>query len=536
MADRPQKADPAVARVPIVRTYSDWTPEKIRLAERQADAGDLSYAASVCEWLLCNDRVAGALDARLDALFGLEPTFEPGVGRRKNQAIRALEAEEDWWQSYPESQNRLIHKWGLLLGVAPGHHLWVDSPDHKNRWLPQPRFWHPQTLRKDWQRNEWTISNFRHERMVVTPGDGNWVLHTPFGEDRPWSLGLWRSLARWALLSEFAVRDSGRVGESGTLLVASSPEGSTKDSRRELAEDLRTLGSDGVAVLGNGYDLKLVEMSAAARDIYEKQMQMADLAISIRIRGANLSSNVQGGSHAAAEAQFKANETPKLRFDAESFSSTIHDQSLVWWAQYNFGDRRLAPWPNYPVDPEEDVKAKGEAEEIAFRNAKTAEEQGFEVDRDAFLDEHGISWAKAGKRPEPQDPPESDEADDPDDTEDPNLNTGTQSEPRAQWNPSGAFAVALASGASAQANQGFVEGQLYADSLADNSTASAIKALQETRAAILEELDAADSFEDLRDRLAARYKELDAGEIADLTQFAMVMAQLAGNRAAIQDS
>src|SRR5690606_9652211 len=50
-------------------------------------------------WLLGDDDIAGALDARLDALFGLVPTFEAGKGHKENQAVRALEVGTDWWAS-----------------------------------------------------------------------------------------------------------------------------------------------------------------------------------------------------------------------------------------------------------------------------------------------------------------------------------------------------------------------------------------------------------------------------------------------------
>src|SRR5690606_41418184 len=98
---KPETADTKTFRAPSVRTFQEWTPRKIRLAERQAEAGDLSYAVAICEWLLGDDDVAGALDARLDALFGLVPTFEPGEGRKKAQAVTALETGEDWCERYP---------------------------------------------------------------------------------------------------------------------------------------------------------------------------------------------------------------------------------------------------------------------------------------------------------------------------------------------------------------------------------------------------------------------------------------------------
>src|SRR5690348_431899 len=131
------------------RAHKGWTPDLFAVAERMVVAGDHTYAASICEWLLTDERVAGTLENRLMALFGLVPTFEPaGDRRRSSSAVKALEAGEDWWQSYPLDQLMLIHKWGLLLGVAPARHQPKYFEDHGGRLLPCPKFWHPQTLKR----------------------------------------------------------------------------------------------------------------------------------------------------------------------------------------------------------------------------------------------------------------------------------------------------------------------------------------------------------------------------------------------------
>src|SRR5688572_18262948 len=85
---------------PSTRVYRTWTPAAIASAEMQADAGNLRAAANLTEWIMRDAIVQGALGARSDALFGLEPTFEAsGDKRRSNRAVKALEGGEDWWDS-----------------------------------------------------------------------------------------------------------------------------------------------------------------------------------------------------------------------------------------------------------------------------------------------------------------------------------------------------------------------------------------------------------------------------------------------------
>ena len=135
---------------PSVRTFTSWTTALLRQAELQADAGNYRLLAQLCEWIMGDDRVASTLGTRRNALFGLEPTFEPsGDKRRSNRAVKALDAGEDWWAAYPEAESAQIFSWGLILGIGPGRHGWGTLDGHGNRWLPQPEFWHPQHLRQE---------------------------------------------------------------------------------------------------------------------------------------------------------------------------------------------------------------------------------------------------------------------------------------------------------------------------------------------------------------------------------------------------
>jgi phage gp29-like protein len=390
---------------PSVRTYTIWTPTRIRAAEIEADGGSMRRVANLCDWLLGDDRIRGCLDVRAQALFGLDPKFEPsGDKRRSNRAVRALEADEDWWDSYPEAENTLLVIWGILLGFAPGRNRWEDGgPQHGGRVLAKPEFWHPQHTRYDWTTRRWLTkvatptTDFGVNEVEIVAGDGDWILHTPYGPNRPWSMGLWRGLARLALLKSYAQSDWARLGESASRNVVESTVDSqgnvvdTKENRQELADDIAALGRDGTIVLPPMYTYKLVEASAVTKDIYDQQIKMANEAIAISIRGGNLSTNVTEGSFAAAKAQSQMGDQAKLRFDAQAFTTTIHDQSLIMWAELNFGDPGLAPWPVYPVQQEEDLKSKAEAMAKAAESLIQFQALGFDIDREGFAETFQLS-------------------------------------------------------------------------------------------------------------------------------------------------
>lgn len=528
----------AAASAPSARVYNDWTPKKITAAQRQAENGDLTLAVMVCDWLFTDDRIADGLDKRCERLFGLPVTFEPsGDKRRSNRAVKALEAGEDWWKAYPEAQLALIHKWALLLGVSPARHKWTKFESNGGRLLPMPRHWHPLTLKRRHELATWTIRDRGGIEHTVTPGDGEWILHQPYGDERPWAYGLWNSLALWTLLKFWARGDSGAAGEKGSTVVVTSPEGSTKEQRQELAEALLSSGSDRLAVLAAGYDMKLLEMTAATGQFFKGQIEMANAAITIRISGGNITTEVKDtGSRALGEVHERVNEGSKLRFDAETNATTYGEQSLPWWAQYNFGDENLAPWPTWPVEPKEDQEKRANTLNVAADAIKKYEDLGFELDDDKTIEELGLTFVTGRKSPEERKKEAEEKA---------ALLAPVPAVPKPGAPVPGkapakkaqsSFAAHLASGDPIAAAPGFVAGQLFVDDLVDSAAAAGEQALEPTITAIAKAVEDCTSFEDLKERLRALYPTLPQTDIQELMYQAMLLGQLAGRHAVNQDN
>jgi hypothetical protein len=540
---------------PSTRVYYTWTPAQIRLAEVSADGGNLSYAANLCEWLLGDEKIQGALQTRVQAVLGLTPTFEKaGDARSSGRVVKKL--ERDWWPSYPENELGQIHAWGLLLGVTPGRHQWISPDGHDGRWLANPEHWHPSNLRYDYSTRQWVIRAIRGnlglsvgEEMVLTPGDGDWLLHAPYGNHRPWSMGLWRGLARWALLKSYAISDFGRLGESASRNVVEADKDvhSTKELRQELASDISSMARDSTIVLPAGFRYSLVESQASTAQIYKLQIELADAAFAIAIRGGNLSTNVEAGSRAAAEVQERLGDKAKLRFDAQSLSTLLHDQSLVWYAEFNFGSKALAPWPKWPVGEKEDLKSKAETMGEAADAATKWVALGYDLDRNAFAETFevdGFLKPTAGKAPTLVDPnAETDEDDDADGDEDaddeetrelPDDDRANARRPEVGHVRGNSHPI-LASGASIKTNTGFISGQLYADALVDEATELSQTLLEPTVDLITKALASATDYESLRNNIIAAYPDLDHEQLMELTERLLVVSNLAGVAAANQD-
>src|SRR5438445_4021825 len=248
--------DRSVYLEPSFRAFHEWTPTLLRGAELIADGGTLRTAADLCDAMLADDRLLGVLNKRVHGVLGLPLTFEPAQGRKR--PVKALEAGEDWWASFTEEELGDVGKWGTLLGVGVGELEWKDRD---GRVVGELKSWHPRHLRFDWQTRQWILRIDGGKEIVITPGDGKWVLYTPHGKKRPWAKGLWRSLSRWWLLKQFAILDWATYSERhGQGVFAATPTGQGspgREDRKQLAADLKGIGRATTIALPPGYDLKL---------------------------------------------------------------------------------------------------------------------------------------------------------------------------------------------------------------------------------------------------------------------------------------
>lgn len=406
-AAKPRRGDPRVSErlvtvEPAIRTSHEWSPDLIRAAELQAEGGTLRLAADLCEWIMADDRAKAVLDARTDALLGLDLSFEPGRGRRRAGAVRALEAGEDWWAMYPESDLKLLHAWGLVAGVGLARQRWVPRGD---RLIPKLDVWSPRHLRWDWQSRTWKLTTSEVGsagsvgEVEIVPGDGEWIVYTPYGSSRPWTYGAYRALARWVLLKQLGIKDLGFYSERqgmGTWVVTGA-DGSD-DQRKQISDDMQSLGRNAALALPQGFDMKLIESVARNQDLFSQQISMADNGIAVSLLGQNLTTQNDGGS-LAATSQHGKTALAKTKADAETISTTLHDQSLSWWSLYNFGTVDAAPWPCWNTVPVEDEKTRAGTLQMVSQAVSAFASAGAPVDVLKLLASYQIPTLPAPAEP-----------------------------------------------------------------------------------------------------------------------------------------
>lgn len=351
----------------------------------------------MCDSLLTDDRIGGALGSRVKGLLGLPFHFEPAQGAaRRTPIIKA--SESDWWQSNPESELDQVLRWGIFFGLGPGELVWTED-SRTGRMLPKLKFWHPRHLRFDPQTREWFMMTVDGE-VPFTPGDGKWLLYAPYGMNRPWAQGAWRACSLWWMLKTYARQDwAGYSEQHGKpIKVGHAPETASKDARKLLAADLNDLGSDTAIALPPGYDMKLVEATANTWLNFKAQIDLADSGMAIAVAGQNLTSKVQGASLAAANVH-NSIRLDLINADGESLATTMHDQQWTWWTEFNFGERKLTPWPKWDTTPPTDLKELAGTLNTTGDALKKLQELG--VDIEPLLERFNLTRIPEGQQPAP---------------------------------------------------------------------------------------------------------------------------------------
>jgi phage gp29-like protein len=494
------------------RTSQEWTPARIRAARGLADGGHLYQAADLVEAMKTDERITGVLSTRLRGLLKFPLTIYPGDGEKGDESPQTKALEDDFWTAYPEHTLQELMAWGTVLGIGVAQQTWELKA---GRLLPSVRVWNPRWLRWEHRTETWQLETENAGIITIEPGDGTWILYTPYGEHRPWKHGIWQALAPWWLLKRYAQQDWGTYSEAHgqPLRVGTAPAGSTKPDREELAADLQDMaGVTGIA-LPEGFDIKLVEATARTWETFKAQIEAANAGMAIAIAGQTLTTEVKGGSLAAAEVHDNVRHD-LIESDQQTLSTTVHDQSLTWWAIFNFGSEDLAPWAEWDTSPPEDLKAKAEtqrarAEALTAVAAVIASyvDLGIELDLERLAEEFDLPvrdlQALAVR-----------------------LKAAADQGDRTR--------VALANARAGERVGGFVRGQLYVDRLQQRALGAGLEAFQANLQQLTEFIRNASSYEEIAQGLPRVFEGMDPDDAAGLYE-ALMLADLAGRKAVLDD-
>jgi phage gp29-like protein len=526
---------------------SSWTFASINRTLDAHELGDFSRSALLAEAFGRDDRISACLNTRVQAILGrhgADFSIEPSDRGDQRRAKAIAKDVESWWtDAITEKAESRILRDRTLLGVSISRIEWTARD---GRWLPIPRPWPMQYVCWDENRRCYMVQA-QEGQYEVRPGDPNWLI-SALSDERPWMDGAIRSLGLPFLLRSFSSRDWARFNERhGMPIIAiEEPADANEADKAAFFDGMKNIGRNGVVRLpqqsdatggkGNGFKVSFIEATATAWETFKAFGERLEVAIAVRLLGQNLTTEVQGGSYAAATVHDRVRQD-YMDFDAEGLSTDLRDGLLKPWVAFHYPPSvspEAAPWPCWNTDAPEDRTSLADTGVKAGEAIAKFRELGLRVDLDTYLERLGIPMLPGEAIEEPEDEPTPPAA--PPNPEEPS--DGPDEEDEAADEPEGGettASVRLASGDALASAQGFVDGQRYADDLAHNAAGDSVQAMAPALDLLMTAIEASDTPEELRANLAEAYRGMSQAEMETLVERALIMAELAGRHAVIED-
>ncbi len=316
------------------------------------ECGQFSASSQLADLLGRNTRIAAAIDTRCKGVVALPFSLEPADDSKEAKRY-ADEVTEFWWDRFPEALLSDMLRGAVPIGFQPGE-LTFDIEE--KRWMPRLHPWH--TCNWEWsdQETKWLAYTGDSKILHITPGDGQWWMayQSPV---RPWMRGIVRCLGLEDTIRSLAVTDWARWCERHgiPIAIAEIPEAQiTTDAGKAFASDVRTMGSKGVVRIPTGdpdaakWGLSLLEPKTLSSNGFRELINLVDRDVSIAILGQTLTTEVTGGSLAAAQVHELVRQD-YIRSDTRMLETMLRMHVLKFYMLYNHGPESvvLTPWPKW---------------------------------------------------------------------------------------------------------------------------------------------------------------------------------------------
>ncbi|WP_027190058.1 DUF935 domain-containing protein [Fundidesulfovibrio putealis] len=359
----------------------------------------LGQDVSVYKELLSDPRVGPCVESRKAAVISME--WEIGRGRAKSRQAKFVEGVfKDL------DLDRIIREIldAPLFGMQPMEVDWgkvggsvvpVDVVGKPLRWFV---FDADNNLRLR-TRDNLLEGEELPERKFLLPRY-NATFDDPYGE-RVLSRVFWPVVFKRGGM-EFWVRFVEKFGMP--YLMGRHPRGCEDKEIRELAEALEAAVQDAVIVVPDDASVELKEAAgkSGSSALYRDLKNSCDEDIAISILGQNLTTNVSGGSLAAAEVHERVRR--EIKDGDKKIVAKAFNRLIDWICHFNFGDCER---PEFVLFEEEDVDQKqaerdktlADTGQLRFSKKYWMRTYGFEEDDIELVEEKPASSLPPGQPP-----------------------------------------------------------------------------------------------------------------------------------------
>jgi phage gp29-like protein len=399
LEDRPSTA---IFRDPPITTLDDFTMSDIKSALRGHTLGMFLNSARLADAMTGNDRIASCLGSRVKGMLGLPFRVKPRSKRKDDPEAQKVSTTISrlWDQMCPRAQVAEFLQWAVMMGFAIAEVVWRVR---KGMWVPTIRTWHPQLAYYRYDERAFYVTTMDGP-IRVTPGDGKWILYAPHGDYRGWMHGVVRTCAEPWRYRTFAMRDWARHAEKHGMpwVLPRVPRESDAAEKQAFFASLTNLGSEPTIMCPvvdehNRFDVDIKEAAHPAADVFEKLVERCDTLISCAMLGQNLTTEVQGGSYAAATVHGQVRQD-FLEADAMTLSQCLTQQLLRPFCIYNFaGGTRTIPRIGWDTRPPTDKKMTAETLRDFAGAIYQLAQAGFPLSVHALAQQFGIPLREGAK-------------------------------------------------------------------------------------------------------------------------------------------
>jgi hypothetical protein len=354
------RAEAELRATPPRETYTDlpinllpqWSVASIRSAVQAHNNGQFGMASLLVESMLADDRIQGALNGRLKGVTKSSVAMTPSEVGGAKRIEAATVIERLWPEMFPEEFLDQMLTWFIFSGFGLAEMIWevLDG-----LWVPRLKVWHPLYIWYDVARRRYVVITLDAGLVYVEPNDPKWFLFTPYGSYRGWIRGAVRSCSVPWIVRQFALRDWARYSEVHGLpqKKVKYPAQSPAAAKAAFVGRIKNLGAETTIALPQQagqdaatWDVELLEARDRSWEAFKGLIDQCDRSIVLNLRGTNLTTEVRGGSFAAAKSH-REEDSDYSESDTRKFGRAARDQVLKPFCLYNYGDAALAPSPAF---------------------------------------------------------------------------------------------------------------------------------------------------------------------------------------------
>lgn len=342
---------------PPTITPTRWYLSDLETAEHLADMGNMSRAAQLMLAARKDGHLAGVLSTRTGGLVRLARTFrgDADIIAELERGHHSRAAFDDF---IPPSELSSLAADGLLLGVGVGEFIPV-----RGRRFPVFVRLEPQHLRFLWAENQWFYQGIAGLE-AITPGDGRWVLYTPYGRVSPWQSGLWRGVGQAWIRKQHAslYRDNWEATLAHPARVAEAPQGAAEEQKEKFFENLMAWGLNSVFGMPPGYKATLLESNGRGWESFTKTIEQCNEEFKIIISGQSVTTD--GGAGFVNGDLFKSVRADLIKETADTLSHCVNTQMLPTYVTAMHGPAAVLGRPvtqEWDVTPPKDRNSEATA-------------------------------------------------------------------------------------------------------------------------------------------------------------------------------